>query len=95
MCTSFFLNIENFTCFGVNSVKYNTKMHEIEIAAGEGVTTVGKLIQENKVENNPEYKVASQKFYRFHGLSSVANLVSLVCTVGQFYLLAKKASFSF
>ena len=95
MCTSFVLNIVNFTCFGVNAIKYNQQMHNIEIEAGEGVTTVGKLIQENKVENNPEYKAATSKFYRFHGMSSAANLISLVCTVGQFCILAKKASFSF
>jgi hypothetical protein len=28
-------------------------MHQIEKSAGEGITTVGKLLQESKVEQDP------------------------------------------
>ena len=70
-------------------------MHEIEKNAGEGITTVGKLIQENKVKNDPNYQAATKQFWKFHGMASAANITSLLCTVGQFYLMAKKASFSF
>jgi hypothetical protein len=53
MATSFLLSSFNFTCFNVNSSKYNSKMHEIEKQAGEGITTIGKLMQESKVESDP------------------------------------------
>jgi hypothetical protein len=79
----------------VGTLKYNEQMHEIEKNAGEGITTVGKLIQENKVKNDPNYQAVSKKFWKFHGLASASNLTSLLCTVGQLYLIAKKASFSF
>jgi len=36
-------------------------MHRIEKSAGAGLTTIGKLIQENKVESN---KVRKQLLYR-------------------------------
>lgn len=50
---SFLLSVVNFTCFNIGSIKYNLKMHQIEKSAGEGITTVGKLMQESKVEQNP------------------------------------------
>ena len=53
MATSFLLSAFNFTCFNVNSIKYNAKMHEIEKQAGEGITTIGKMMQESKVESDP------------------------------------------
>ena len=70
-------------------------MHEIEKSAGIGTTVVGKLDEQNALHSNPDYKAACKQFWKFHGLASAANMASILCTVGQFYLMAKKASFSF
>lgn len=68
-------------------------MHQIEKSAGEGITTVGKLIQESKVEGDPEYVEAKRKFYKFHGLSSLFNFANLISTVGQLYFLSERSLF--
>ena len=44
------------TCFNVNSVKYNRKMHEIEVNAGEGIKTVGPLAKDSPCESDPVIK---------------------------------------
>ena len=53
LISCFVLNTLNVTCFGVGSVKYNLKMHEIEKSIGEGIDTVGKLSQSSQLEINP------------------------------------------
>lgn len=53
MLGSFVLNALNLTCFGVNAIKYNLKMHEIEKAAGEGVDVVGPLPESSQLHQNP------------------------------------------
>lgn len=93
LATSFALNIINFTCFNPNAIKYNQKMHEIERNAGEGLTTVGKLMQDAQCESDPEYIQAKKKFYRFHGYSVVAGFASLGCTIAEFYLLSNQSFF--
>jgi len=92
---SFLLSVVNFTCFNIGSIKYNLKMHQIEKSAGEGITTVGKLMQESKVEQNPEYQEAKSKFYRFHSYSLGSNLVTFASSVATVYLLSTKKFFSF
>ena len=49
---SFLLSACNLTLFGRMSIRYNMQMHQIEKNAGEGLTTIGKLIQRNKLEND-------------------------------------------
>jgi hypothetical protein len=45
------------TCFNVNSVKYNRKMHEIEANSGEGLETIGPLAKDSPCENDPVTKI--------------------------------------
>jgi hypothetical protein len=73
-------------------------MHEIEKRGGESVTTVDNVIQIdyfNNVKNDLNYQAATNKFWNFKIMSSAANLTTLFCAVGQFYLMAKKANFTF
>lgn len=88
LASSFVLNVLNYTCFNPNSIKYNQKMHEIERNAGEGSSTIGKLMKDNKCESDPEYIAAKKKFYRFHGYSALAGILSFGCTVAESYLVA-------
>jgi hypothetical protein len=53
LVSAFVLNTLNVTCFGVGSIKYNLKMHEIEKSVGEGIETVGKLPQNTQLDINP------------------------------------------
>jgi len=93
LSASFVLNIINLTCFNPNSIKYNQKMHEIEKASGEGLTTIGPLEKDNQCESNTEYVEARKKFYRHHGYSALSGLVSFGCTVAEFYFLSDKSFF--
>ena len=45
------------TCFNVNSVKYNRKMHKIEANSGEGLETVGPLAKDSPCESDPVTKI--------------------------------------
>lgn len=95
LATSFLLSALNFTCFSRNAIKYNLRMHQIEKNAGEGITTIGKLMQDSKVQNDPEYVQVKNKFYRFHGYSLSANFITVASAVAQIYLLSRKTFFSF
>ncbi len=90
MAGSFLLNAINSTYLSINCVQNLKEMHNIEKRAGVGLTTVGQLLMESKVENDTEYREARSKFYRFHGLSSLANLLSIAATVTQVYFLTHK-----
>lgn len=94
LASSFFLNVLNMTCFSVHGVRYNLKMHEIERNTGEGLTTVGKLVQNAKCESDPEYMAVKSKFNRFHGYSALSGFLSFGATVAQFYFLSDKGFFS-
>ena len=73
-------------------------MHEIEKRGGESVTTVDNVIQIdyfNNVKHDLNYQAATNKYWNFNVMSSAASLTTLLCAVGQFYLMAKKANFTF
>lgn len=93
LASSFFLNVVNFTCFNPCAIKYNLKMHQIERNAGEGLTTIGKLMQNTQCENDPEYLKSKKKFNRFHGFCSLGALLSFGATIGEYYLLSHKSFF--
>jgi len=87
---SFILNALNSTYFSVKTVKNMQKMHEIEKRAGVGLTTVGKIMLESKIGNDPEYRDTTSKFNKFHGISMVANILSVAATVSHIYFLSYK-----
>lgn len=84
---SFLLNALNSMFLSPKTVTYLNEMHEIEKRAGVGLTTVGKLIMESKLENDAQYKEVTTKFHMYHGVSMLANFASFVATVGHVYLL--------
>lgn len=50
---SFALNIINLVWFNKKTIDYNLKMHQIEKNSGVGITIIGQLKQQSKVESDP------------------------------------------
>lgn len=92
---SYLMNMFNATCFNKNTIKYITKMHEMEKSAGVGLNTIGKLEEGTELEKQPEYIQVKSKFLHFHSMSLTANLLSLAATIGQFYLISSNKLFAF
>lgn len=90
LVASFKLSTLNLTCFNRNTIMYNQQMHAIEQANDEGADTIGQLAKDTKSEADAEYQRVKSKFYKFHGMASVTNLLALGATVGSVYLLAKR-----
>jgi hypothetical protein len=86
LAVSMDLNIVNLTCFNVNEIKYLDIMSKIEKGAGNDQTTVGKLLQESKVENNQEYTNACKAHSRFSCYSKATGFLSLAASFAQLYL---------
>jgi len=89
LTTAFVLNTLNLTCLGINTLKYNLKMHEIEKNAGEGIDTVGVLKPNSQLDMNPDYAKAKSNFYRFHFYSITAAMIAMGCNIGQFWFLSR------
>ncbi|RNA10896.1 transmembrane protein -like [Brachionus plicatilis] len=91
---SFALNLINLVWFNKKTIDYNLQMHQIEKNAGVGITIIGQLKQQSKVESDPEYQLAKKKFRIYHSFSLTANTLSFASTLAQFYLLANGNYFS-
>ena len=65
-------------------------MHEIEKSVGAGINTIGP-VKSSQLDINPDYTKEKKVFYRFHAYCTTANLISLGCTLGQFYFMSKKS----
>ena len=46
-------NLVNFVWLNLKTIGFNLRMHQIEKNAGEGVTIIGQLKHQNKVESDP------------------------------------------
>ncbi|CAF0711640.1 unnamed protein product [Brachionus calyciflorus] len=91
---SFVLSLANSVWLNIKTISFNQKMHQIEKNAGEGITIIGKLKHQNKVESDPEYQITKRKFGIYHSLSLTANALTVASTLAQFYLLGSKHFFS-
>lgn len=61
---SFVLNVINLVWFNKKTIDYNLKMHQIEKNAGVGITIIGQLKQQSKIESDPvSFLVKVKSFY--------------------------------
>ena len=80
---SFLLNLVNHAFLSIPTIKYNIEMHVIEKKNGLGEGVVGKLPSGTSLDNNPEYQRVKGNFYKYHGISALANFASFFATIAQ------------